>query len=65
MPTEDAVERIARYLDERRVLGARVAIEPPVYQGLTVVAKVRARPRADAARLQATPSRRSMRTSAR
>jgi predicted phage baseplate assembly protein len=52
VPTEEAVEKIARYLDERRVLGARVSIEPPVYQGVTVVAKLRARLRADPARLQ-------------
>jgi predicted phage baseplate assembly protein len=52
VPTEEAVEKIARYLDERRVLGARVSIEPPVYQGVTIVAKLRARLRADPARLQ-------------
>jgi hypothetical protein len=53
VPTEDAVEKIARYLDERRVVGARVAVEPPVYQGVTVVAKLRPRRRTDPARLQA------------
>jgi predicted phage baseplate assembly protein len=52
-PSEDAVEKIARYLDERRVLGARVAIEPPAYQGITVVAKLRARPHVHHDRLQA------------
>jgi predicted phage baseplate assembly protein len=52
VPSEDAVGRIARYLDERRVLGARISIEPPVYQGVTVVAKLRARTRTDPARLQ-------------
>jgi hypothetical protein len=35
------------------VLGARITIEPPVYQGITVVAKLRPRPRIDPARLQA------------
>jgi predicted phage baseplate assembly protein len=52
IPSEDAVEKIARYLDERRVLGARVSIEPPTYQGITVVAKLRAQHRADPTRLQ-------------
>jgi predicted phage baseplate assembly protein len=52
IPSEEAVAKIARYLDERRVLGARVAIEPPVYQGVTVVAKLRAHARVDPARLQ-------------
>ncbi len=37
--------RIARYLDERRCLGARVSVEPPFYQGVTVVAQLRALPR--------------------
>ena len=51
-PSEETVEKIARYLDERRVLGARISIEPPVYQGITVVARLRPRPRTDPARLQ-------------
>jgi predicted phage baseplate assembly protein len=53
VPTEDAVEKIARYLDDRRVLGARIVVEPPVYQGVTVVAKLRPMPRTDPVRLQA------------
>ncbi|HWC80525.1 MAG TPA: putative baseplate assembly protein [Pseudonocardiaceae bacterium] len=36
--------RIERYLDERRCLGARISVEPPFYQGVTVVAELRARP---------------------
>jgi predicted phage baseplate assembly protein len=51
-PTEDAVQRIARSLDERRVVGARVTVGPPTYQGVTVVAKLRARARTNPARLQ-------------
>jgi predicted phage baseplate assembly protein len=47
-PPEPTLRRIAATLDERRVLGARVVVEPPVYQGLTVVATVRARRGADA-----------------
>jgi predicted phage baseplate assembly protein len=51
-PPEETVERIARHLDERRVLGARIAVGAPFYQGITIVAKLRARPRTDPARLQ-------------
>ena len=52
IPSEDAVEKIARYVDERRVLGARVSIEPPTYQGITVAARLRATPHTDPVRLQ-------------
>ncbi|GAA3058484.1 putative baseplate assembly protein [Actinokineospora globicatena] len=36
---------IARALEARRCLGARVVVEPPFYQGVTVVAQLRARPK--------------------
>jgi predicted phage baseplate assembly protein len=45
LPDADALDRIARYVDERRVIGARVSVEPPRYQGITVVARVKARTR--------------------
>ena len=45
-------ERIRAYLDERRTIGARVLVEAPSYQGVTVVARLKARPRVDPARLQ-------------
>ncbi|WP_213450302.1 putative baseplate assembly protein [Rhizomonospora bruguierae] len=44
-PPGEMLERIRGYLDERRCVGARVIVEPPYYQGLTVVARIRARPR--------------------
>ncbi|HWG99290.1 MAG TPA: putative baseplate assembly protein [Pilimelia sp.] len=44
-PSEDLLERIRSYLDERRCVGAQVLVEPPFYQGVTVVAQLRARPR--------------------
>jgi predicted phage baseplate assembly protein len=47
VPDPIVLERIVSYLEERRCLGARIAVEPPFYQGVTVVAKVRARRRAD------------------
>lgn len=52
VPSEDTLTRIARYLDERRVIGARAVVEPPSYQGVTVVASLRARPGANATRIQ-------------
>lgn len=53
VPADETLARIAAYLDERRVIGARVVVEPPVYQGLTVVARLFARPQVSAKRLQA------------
>jgi predicted phage baseplate assembly protein len=52
IPQQETVERIAGYLDERRVIGVRGVVEPPEYQGVTVVAKLRARPRTDPRRLE-------------
>lgn len=45
VPSE-TLERIAGYLDERRVVGSRVLVEPPTYQGVTIVARIRASTRA-------------------
>ena len=47
-PHDATLRRVAAALETRRVLGARVVVEPPVYQGLTVVATLRARRDADA-----------------
>jgi hypothetical protein len=44
--------RITQRLDECRVIGARVLVEPPLYRGVTVVATLQARRRFDAARLR-------------
>jgi predicted phage baseplate assembly protein len=41
-PSQRTLDRVAAYLDERRCLGARVVVEPPFYQGVTVVARLRA-----------------------
>ena len=56
LPAEDTLRRIASYLDQRRTIGARVVVEPPAYQGVTVVAELRARPGADPGRLAADAS---------
>jgi hypothetical protein len=37
---------VTGYIEPRRTIGARVAVEPPFYQGVTVVAKLIARGRA-------------------
>jgi predicted phage baseplate assembly protein len=44
VPAQATVERIAARLDERRLLGTSVSVEPPRYQGVTVVARVRSLP---------------------
>ncbi len=43
VPSDETLQRITDHLDERRVIGSRVVVEPPVYQGITVVSKIRAR----------------------
>jgi predicted phage baseplate assembly protein len=55
VPSDDVLERITEYLDERRAVGARLLVEPPFYQGVTVVAQLtaRARSRADDVRADA------------
>jgi predicted phage baseplate assembly protein len=53
VPSEELVRRIAAYLDERRVIGSRVVVEPALFQGVTIVAKILARPRTSAERLEA------------
>lgn len=52
VPAQQTLERVTRRLDETRLVGTRVAVEPPVYRGVTVVARLRARARVDPQRLQ-------------
>ncbi|GAB2633274.1 putative baseplate assembly protein [Streptomyces capparidis] len=42
LPPRDTLAAIAEYLDERRPIGTRLVVEPPYYQGVTVVASVQA-----------------------
>ncbi|WP_327189337.1 putative baseplate assembly protein [Streptomyces xinghaiensis] len=42
VPADDLLERITRYLDERRLIGTRLAVGPPYYQGVTVVSTLHA-----------------------
>jgi predicted phage baseplate assembly protein len=46
-PRPEILETIATYLDERRVLGTRLVVEPPTYRWIRAVATVRLRPLAD------------------
>ena len=52
VPSAEILEQITSDLDERRVVGTRLMVEPPFYQGITVVAKITARPRTDPAQLR-------------
>jgi predicted phage baseplate assembly protein len=51
-PPEEARERVARALGQRRVVGVRVSVEPPSYVGVRVDAQVRRRPDADPERVE-------------
>ncbi|MEV7090540.1 putative baseplate assembly protein [Streptomyces sp. NPDC093085] len=42
VPGDGLLNRITRYLDERRLIGTRLSVGPPFYQGVTVVATVHA-----------------------
>ncbi|MFJ5840527.1 putative baseplate assembly protein [Streptomyces shenzhenensis] len=42
VPGDALLRRITRYLDERRLIGTRLAVGPPFYQGVTVVATLHA-----------------------
>ncbi|MCX2954574.1 putative baseplate assembly protein [Lentzea sp. NEAU-D7] len=48
VPREDTLSRIAAKLDEVRLIGTRVLVEPPTYRGITVVADVVGRKGTDA-----------------
>jgi predicted phage baseplate assembly protein len=47
VPSERVLSMITSDLDSRRVVGTRLIVEPPFYQGITVVARIVARPRTD------------------
>ncbi|MEV4759045.1 putative baseplate assembly protein [Micromonospora sp. NPDC049559] len=57
-PRDETLERIRTHLDARRCIGTQVLVEPPYYQGVTVVAQLRAQPRVTATALR----ERAMRT---
>jgi predicted phage baseplate assembly protein len=53
VPDEDSLARVAESLDSVRLIGTRVLVEPPTYRGVTVVARLAARPRVNKARVEA------------
>jgi predicted phage baseplate assembly protein len=52
VPGEETLRRITERLDEVRLIGTRVLVSPPRYRGVTVVARVIARPRLDKSRVR-------------
>ncbi|MEU8825016.1 putative baseplate assembly protein [Streptomyces sp. NPDC048636] len=52
VPAQDTLDRVAARLDEVRLVGTRVMIEPPLYRGVTVVAKITAHRRSTAERVR-------------
>ncbi len=52
VPDEQTLARIAARLEETKVAGVRVLLEPPRYRGVTVVARLVARPRVRAAQVE-------------
>jgi predicted phage baseplate assembly protein len=53
LPAEKTLTSIAEALEDVRIVGTRVSIEPPLYRGITVVARLVARPRVNTERLRA------------
>jgi predicted phage baseplate assembly protein len=52
IPQESTLEVIAQRLDACRLVGTRVIVEPPLYRGVTVVARLTAKPRVNTGRLE-------------
>ncbi|WP_329455861.1 putative baseplate assembly protein [Streptomyces sp. NBC_01497] len=52
VPADDLLRRISGYLDERRLIGTRLAVGPPYYQGVTVVTTLHAFRGVDADRVR-------------
>jgi predicted phage baseplate assembly protein len=52
VPADEMLARIAARLDEVRVIGAQVHVQPPLYRGVTVVARLIARPRVSLSRVR-------------
>ncbi|MCD9875138.1 putative baseplate assembly protein [Streptomyces guryensis] len=44
IPSDQVLQTITASLDERRLIGTRLVVEPPVYQGVTVVARLATAP---------------------
>ncbi|MDT5043554.1 MAG: hypothetical protein QOE51_4539 [Actinoplanes sp.] len=53
VPSDDTLRRVVDRLDEVRLIGTRVVVEPPMYRGITVVAQLVAKSRARPDKVQA------------
>jgi predicted phage baseplate assembly protein len=51
-PTDDLFSEVAEYLDERRLIGTTVELEPMKLRGMSVVVNLQAEPRTDLARIE-------------
>ncbi|MFF8831240.1 putative baseplate assembly protein [Streptomyces sp. NPDC015131] len=52
VPARRTLDRVAARLERARLVGTRVMIEPPLYRGVTVVARLTAHPRATGDRVR-------------
>jgi predicted phage baseplate assembly protein len=52
VPPVPLLEKLAERLEQVRLIGTRVSVEPPRYRGVTVVARLVARPRVDRDRVR-------------
>jgi len=51
-PSDDLLGQVRDYLDDRRIVGTRVNVESPSYVAISIVARIRAKPRYDTAKLE-------------
>jgi predicted phage baseplate assembly protein len=52
LPSDDVLQAVRDYLDDRRVVGTRVAVESASYIPISIVARMRAKPRYDIRKLE-------------
>jgi predicted phage baseplate assembly protein len=52
LPSDELLQTVTSYLDERRVVGSRVAVESAAYIPISIVARMRAKPRYDVRKLE-------------
>jgi predicted phage baseplate assembly protein len=52
LPSDELLQTVTSYLDERRVVGSRVAVESAAYIPISIVARMRAKPRYDIRKLE-------------
>lgn len=51
-PSDEVLEAVREYLDDRRVVGTRVVVESAAYVPVSIVARMRAKPRYDVRKLE-------------